>query len=733
MEMPTPPEDLDFQKYWLILKRHSVPATGVFLITVIIAALLALFSEKKYEAAGKLKFIKENATSALVTEAGEKIGRLDALKFEGSPVDTEAEVIRSAPVVQKTIQTLNLKDDKGELITYETFLRNLEVTNIPDTDILQVSYQDPDPQQAQLIVDTLMDNYVNQNVSVNRTAASSAKEFITQQLPKTEQQLKQAEANLRAFQEKYQVVNLGVESQLSVNQLGDIDNRIDQVKANLGKVNERIRELELKLGISSQEALSLNTLNDSPAVQQLVTKLKDVENQLASERSRFQDNNPSIIALQEEKAYLEQELARRTGRSIGSVGGNLQTGDIEKGLAQNLVNYEVERKSLAKELQSLTEAKANYRQRSNLLPQLQEQQRDLERKLEVAQTAYQTLLRNLQQAQIAENQNVNNAQIVSPAIASEFPVTLSKSAMLAAGLFAGSLLYVVTALILELRDPSLKTTKEVRSLLNYRLLGMIPHSQPQKFLPGVEMQEPTVPGRLVQEVPHSLMSEAYRMVQANLQFLEHQEDLKSIVITSSIPQEGKSTVSSNLATAVAQLGKKVLLIDADVHHPQQQEIWELDNSVGLLDVLQNQNLLDQAIKSVIPNLDVLTAGKALPNALALLNSPQMRSLFEELQQDYDLIIFDTPPLLLFADALTIGKLADGILMVVRPGVIEPSSANASKEMLEQSGQKILGLVVNGVVTKYEPDSYYYHAKAYAKNYGNRYVTTITQSNENQNN
>lgn len=737
MELPTPPEELDFQKYWLILKRHSVPATGVFLITVIIAATLALFSEKKYEAAGKLKFIKENATSALVTEAGEKIGKLDTLKFEGTPVDTEAEVLRSAPVVQQTIQSLNLTDQKGKLVTYESFLKNLEVKTVQDTDILQVSYQDPDPKQAQLIVDTLMDKYLNQSVSINRTAASSAKDFITQQLPKTEQQLKQAETNLRAFQEKYQVVNLGVESQLSVNQLGEIDNKIDQVRANLGKVNERINELETKLGISSQEALSLNTLNDSSAVQQLVTKLKDVEDKLASERSRFLDTNPSIIALQEEKAYLEQELARRTGQSIGSGGvvasGNLQTGDIEKGLAENLVNYEVERRSLAKELESLTQAKANYQQRSNLLPQLQQQQRDLERKLEAAQSAYETLLRNLQQVQIAENQNVNNAQIVSPAIASEFPVTLSKPAMLAAGVFAGSLFYVITAFILEIRDPSLKTTKEVRSLLNYKLLGMIPHSQPQKFLPGIEMDEPSVPGRLVQEVPYSLMSEAYRMVQANLQFLTHQEDLKAIVITSSIPQEGKSTVSSNLATAIAQLGKKVLLIDADVHHPQQHEIWELENSVGLLNVLQDQNLLTQAIKSVVPNLDVLTAGNTPSNSLALLNSPQMRSLSEELQQDYDLIIFDTPPLLLFADALTIGKLADGILMVVRPGLIEPASANASKEMLEQSGQNILGLVVNGVVTKYEPDSYYYHAKAYAKNYGNKYLTALTQSKEGQTN
>ncbi|BAU62814.1 lipopolysaccharide biosynthesis protein [Stanieria sp. NIES-3757] len=737
MEMPTPPEELDFQKYWLILKRHSVPATGVFLITVIVAALLALLSQKKYEAVGKLKFIKENPSSALVTEAGGRIGRLDTLKFEGSPVDTEAEVIRSAPVVQQTIKSLNLTDEKGELITYESFLTNLEIKNIQDTDIVQVSYQDPEPQKAQLIVDTLMDKYLNQNVSINRTAAASAKEFITQQLPKTEQQLKQAEANLRNFQEKYQVVNLGVESELSVNQLGQIDDRIDQVKANLGKVNERIQELELKLGISSQEALRLNTLNDSPAVQQLVTKLKDVENQLASERSRFLDTNPSIIALEEEKAYLQQELVRRTGESIGSQTGissrNLQTGDIEKGLAQNLVNYEIDRRSLAKELDSLNQAKANYQTRSNLLPQLQQQQRDLERQLEAAQTAYETLLKNLQQAQIAENQNVNNAQIVSPALASEYPVTLSKSAMLAAGILAGSLFYVITAFILELRDPSLKTTKEVRSLLNYKLLGMIPHSQPQKFLPGVEMEEPSVPGRLVQEVPHSLMSEAYRMVHANLEFLTHQENLSSIVVTSSIPQEGKSTVASNLATASAQLGKKVLLIDADVHNPQQQEIWELDNSVGLLDILQDQNYLTQAIKSVVPNLDVLTAGKTLPNSLALLNSPQMRSLVEELQQDYDLIIFDTPPLLLFADALTVGKFADGILMVVRPGVIEPASANASREILEQSKQNILGLVVNGVVTKYEPDSYYYHGKAYAKNYGNKYLTALTRSNENQNN
>jgi capsular exopolysaccharide synthesis family protein len=241
---------------------------------------------------------------------------------------------------------------------------------------------------------------------------------------------------------------------------------------------------------------------------------------------------------------------------------------------------------------------------------------------------------------------------------------------------------------------------------------MIPSSRKKVTLTGLKT-EGTAPEHQVINSPHSITSEAYRMLQANLKFLSPDQDLKVIVVTSSVPKEGKSTVSTNLAAAIAQLGSRVLLIDADLHHPQQHHIWDLTNEVGLSEVIVGQTEVKKAMKQVMPNLDVLPSGIIPPNSLALLGSKRMNSLIEDFSKIYDFVIVDTSPLLLVADALTLSKMSDGILLVARPGVIDRVSANATKERLEQSGQNVLGLVVNGVMIENEPDSYFHHARVYS--------------------
>jgi capsular exopolysaccharide synthesis family protein len=202
------------------------------------------------------------------------------------------------------------------------------------------------------------------------------------------------------------------------------------------------------------------------------------------------------------------------------------------------------------------------------------------------------------------------------------------------------------------------------------------------------------------------------MLQANLKFLSSDKPLQLIVVTSSVPKEGKSQVSANLATAIAQLGRRVLLVDADLRHPLQHHIWELTNAGGLSDVLVGQADFNAVVARVIDNLDVLCSGVIPPNPLALLDSKRMATLIEYFSEHYDFVILDAPPLVLAADALTLGKMTDGVLLVARPGVVDSNSASAAKESLERSAQKVLGLVVNGVIVENESDSYFYDAREY---------------------
>jgi capsular exopolysaccharide synthesis family protein len=200
------------------------------------------------------------------------------------------------------------------------------------------------------------------------------------------------------------------------------------------------------------------------------------------------------------------------------------------------------------------------------------------------------------------------------------------------------------------------------------------------------------------------------MIQANLKFLSSDKELKIIVVTSSVPKEGKSTISANLAAAMAQLGRRVLLVDADMRRPCQHHVWELTNAAGLSDVLVGQAEFGAAAFEVIDNLDVLASGVMPPNPLALLDSKRMASLIKDFSDKYDFVIIDAPPLILAADALTLSQMSDGILLVARPGVVDYASVNTAKEMLERSGQNVLGLVVNDVVSENKLGSYFYDAK-----------------------
>jgi capsular exopolysaccharide synthesis family protein len=186
------------------------------------------------------------------------------------------------------------------------------------------------------------------------------------------------------------------------------------------------------------------------------------------------------------------------------------------------------------------------------------------------------------------------------------------------------------------------------------------------------------------------------MLYANLKFLSSDKEVRVITITSAVPKEGKSTVSANLALAIAQLGFRVLLIDADMRHPSQHAVWELPNSLGLSNVIVEQIQLKTAIAQAMPNLYVLTSGLVPPNPLALLNSRRMASLIEDFSQTYDFVIIDTPPISAAADARILSAMTDGMLIVVQPKLVDSASAIAAQELLEQSGQNVLGMVINGV-------------------------------------
>ncbi|MEX0267588.1 GumC family protein [Leptolyngbyaceae cyanobacterium UHCC 1019] len=719
MEPQSYPEDIDFGKYGLILKRHWLPAGSVFLLVLLLAAIATTSQKSVYEAQGQVLFRKRDTTSALLTEGAAKVGELESLSQQNTPVDTEAEVLRSIPLVQKTITTLNLKNKDGNPLEPEKALKDLTAKGIKGTDVLLVSYKSANPKEAAAFVNQLIKTYLDSNVLVNRTETTAARKFITQQLPKTEEELQQAEIKLRNFKEKNSVVSLAVESESIVSSIATFNNQIATAQARLANVSAQITALYKQLGLSSEDAIALSSLRQSSGVQKALTELQQIESQLAIQRSRYQDSSPIVINLREKQAFLKALLKERIEQVIGSQqpipSASLQSGDSAQAaladkLIENFVSSEVARLGLVNELNSLSRSQGLYRQRASTLPQLEQKLQGLEREVGTAKSNYELLVKRLQEVQIAENQNLGNARVVAPATVPSQPIASKTKLILIGGFIVGGLLYIVTAFVLELTDSSIKTTKELRSVFKYPWIGLIPLTQ-KSFKKGSEFHFSALP---VKDAPLSLVSESYRILYSNFKFLKPDQGLKTIVVTSSVSKEGKSTVSANLALCISQLGKKVLLVDADLHHPVQHHIWNLTNTSGLSDLAINSVAAKTVIKPVQENLDVLSAGTIPPNSLAIIDSSQMATLVEEFSQIYDLVIFDTPPLLFVSDVLVLGRMVDGILLIARPGVIDVASATGARDLLAQSNQEVLGLVVNGAIEGNEPISYLHQGKAYHK-------------------
>lgn len=234
---------------------------------------------------------------------------------------------------------------------------------------------------------------------------------------------------MRHFKEKYNIVNLDEEVKLVVGTIESLDNQIEAVQASLGKVKGQILEMRQKMDTTSEAAVARSNLMASSGVQQVLTKLEAVEDQLALLRTRFLDTSPEIIALESEKAALKTVLKDRVGTTLGTEklpSGSLQSGSLEQTLTQQLITLEAEKGGLISQLKSLEIARQQQKERALLLPQFEQTQRKLTRQLTSSQTTYEILSTRLQQVRIAENQNVGNAQIISQAIVAKDPVSKSK-------------------------------------------------------------------------------------------------------------------------------------------------------------------------------------------------------------------------------------------------------------------------------------------------------------------
>ncbi|WP_404788152.1 GumC family protein [Altericista sp. CCNU0014] len=710
----------DLQNLLSIVKRRGKPAlagAGAIFSAVV---LLIIIQGPSYETSGKILLEKRNSTSSL-TESGKEIGELNSVG-SSDPVSNEMEIIRSLPIAQRTIQDLQLKDEKGRPLEPETFLeKKLTVEKIRGTDLLKITYKSKAPQEAAAVVNKLMSIYVENGILIDRSKALMTGKFVSQQLPSTEVAVRKAEDAIRKFKEVNRISDLNEEKRSTEAAVSTIDQKMSESRTALKSSLSRSEHIQRQLGITSGNALQMSSLNQTQPVQEVIGELKQAESQRAVALNRYSEQHPIIIELTNKVNTLKELLQNRIKQAVNVQvklsDSQLQYRGVKQTLLDDFVKVQADNAALSAQLSSLGNEKELYLKRINTLPRLEQKQRELERQLEASQSTYSMLLKKSQEIRIAINQSDGNARIIEYAsIPKKFrikPILLK----LSLGIFCSGLIGVAITFLLEVRDKSIKTVKEAREKFNYTLLGVIPSFEFSGHDNSVfEEYGKLVPQLIVQKFPSSPICEAFRMLHSNLRFMNTDSELKTIVVTSCIPGEGKSTVAANLALTMVQQGLKILLIDSDMRRPMQHRIWETSQPYGLSDLIVGQVDSKKVIHHDKDGLYLLTSGAMPPNPGSLLDSKRMSSLLQQFSQEFDLVIIDTPPLLSVNDARILGNIADGIIVVARPGIINSNDAVSARELLSQLEHKVLGMVVNRIIPQHEPNSYFYYEKSYQSSF-----------------
>ena len=711
MENQNYPEEIDIQKYLLVLKRRWLVATAVFAVFAGFAVFNWISQKPAYQATGKLLF-RTDRTSSL-TGAGKDIGDLESVKREANPLDTQAIILQSEPIIKEVIKSLDIKNEDGEPVNPDSI--SIGTSSIVGTDIMRVSYTSGKPELAMKVVNSAMEAYIKENINTNSSQAKAARLFIENQLPDVKDELNEATKDLRDFKQKNQIIQLQEETIKAVDIISNIDKELADAKSNFAELQARENEVSRQLNLPLSKAIEITSLSQVKGVQEVLDELQKVQTELTTLRTTLTNSHPSIDNLEEKEAALKNLLQQRTVQSLGYQTqinpARLQIGQVKQELASDFVRLHSERLGLGQKIESLSELRNMYKDRTNDIPNLERKQTQLEQRLSIAQKSYENLETRLQEIKLAENQTVGNASIVEYAKkVVPSPQANKKRFMITFGsLFVGSLLSIGSAYFVDLIDRRLKSTKEAEALFGYTLLGLIPKFDTNNNTSAVKEKITGVSERvIVATSPRTVIHEAYQMLQANLKFISLDKKVRSIVVTSSIAGEGKTEVAANLAAVMAQVGRRVLLIDADMRQPSQHHLWGFINSIGLSNVMVGENDLEDAVQTVTENLSVLTVGVMPPNPLALIDSERMTNFIEMLSINYDYIVFDTPPLVGTAETAVLSQMVDGVLMVVRPGFVDSASANAAKSLLERSEANVLGIIANGVNVKYEPNNYFYY-------------------------
>lgn len=711
---------------WQFVRKHWSIAVTIALSVTLAVSFRALREPKIYEASATVMF-DPNPPRPL----GQKVETIVDMGA-GSVWDnheyyeTQYKLIQSMRIAMAVVGDLGLAHDGGFLANTPAgtpaptmdvgeddaaaILRGrLKVEPVRDSRLATIKLEDADPQRAQRILGVLVDKYVELNLEDALTSTNQATDWLRGRLDNLKRELESSEMALHDYKEDKHILSLSLDDQSNMlrEEMKQLNDALTLVRTRREEVAARRTELS-KIKAGDPKNLPASELLQNDVLKTLRTNyeaaLRERDALIGLGKGK---NHPEVLS-SDAKIAAEKEALLTEIRNI------------QKALDSDLNVLKLQEAGLA----GLFEQAKKQALDLNLL---EIEYNRLKRSKENNERLYSIVLERTKESELAKMLRVNNVHVVDRPLLPKVPIRPNIPKNISVGLLSGLILGIAAALLRGLLDRTLKTPDDVERELGVTFLGLLPEISAAAALDTAYAKGPRrrrktseeatgLPEMVVHEQPQSGIAEAARTIRTNLLFMSPDKPYKILLVTSAAPSEGKTTVASCIAIAMAQAGQRVVLVDCDLRRPRLHRVFRKTNAIGISSALIEEVHIDEIVQETgIPNLKMVPAGPCPPNPAELLHSDRFKEILGQIASKFDRVIIDSPPVVPVTDAAVLSTLVDGTVMVVRAFKTTQDLARHAVRVLGDVGSKKVGAVLNAVNFgrhEYKYSYYYYRRDGY---------------------
>lgn len=727
-------QQLSVQDYLRVLYRGRWIILASFLAVLIVTAYFTFTTKPVYQARAKILVESQGSMQRAIFDAS-------YLNPQSTTITNQVEILKSRTLAERVVLALEAAPYRDSLAIFQPdedgnymilrkqvdwIMSYLEVIPKTDTDIIEIVFSAQTPFEAAEICNTVARTYRLMNKEANLAEFKDLRQFLEFQLSKKSEELKRSEDLLRVYREDQKLVSLDDRTKELITQLAQAQAAMEATQVEQEAAQEQKRNLEKQLDERRQLLSSDVTQISSPLLSELqqeyarlVSEKVKYESLIAQEQAidpkvyqlELKSQGNRIRAIQER---LQEEAQRIAASSM--VSAPLQ---IAQGHISSILQLETSIKGNTAKINALREVVSQYERELEKLPGQGLELARLERQVSVDQNIYALLTEKLEETKISEAGQKETVRVVDNAIEPEEPISPKKRLNLLLGALIGLGLGIGLTFLLEFFDDSIKNP-EILERMGFPILGIIPEISSRETISrrfstngGGEretVEDETVASRLITHLdPKSPVSEAYRTLRTNIQFQKLKNKESALMVTSSAPKEGKSTTIANLAITMAQMGSKTLLVDTDLRRPVIHSVFNLNKDRGITNFLLGKMSFGEIVKpTMVDNLSVVTSGPLPPNPSELLASEEMDEFIEQARSHFDVVLFDSPPVIAVTDAAILSTKVDGLILVVKAHQTQKTAIARAKNLLDNVKANVVGCLLNSVNVERAYGSYYHY-------------------------